>query len=243
LYALEEAPRGRILIAEDDEVTGKVCSRALTEGGYEVTVASDGRAAFDLLCLARYDLLITDAMMPRVDGFELVRMLRSDEDLRRLPVMFLTANDQGDALCRGYRVGADKFLVKPVKPLDLIEEVDSMMVQASGTTNQLGMATLSGRLDAITVISVLAFLHTQEVSGMLRLIRYGASGCVAIRNGVPINAKVDKVLFHDDALAVLLGWNAGVFRFEPADVSEVPTAFSEPFSELLTRADRIRRAP
>lgn len=241
---MDQTPaRGRVLIAEDDEITGHICARTLTEAGYDVTIAEDGRRAFSMLCQGGFDLLITDAMMPNVDGFELVRMLRSDFDLRRLPVMFLTACDQSDALSRGFRVGADRYLVKPVRPVELIEEVDSLLMRAIGTGAQLGLAALSGRLDALSVVSVLAFLHTQEASGVLRLSRFGASGQVTVRKGQPIDARVDRVLLHEDALATLLGWNAGSFRFEPGDVSDVYAAFDEPFSELLLKADRRRRAP
>jgi CheY-like chemotaxis protein len=236
-------PRGRVLIAEDDEITGHICARTLSEAGYDVTIAEDGVRALEMLSEGGYDLLITDAMMPQMDGFELVRTLRNDYDLRKIPVMFLTACDQSEALSRGFRVGADRFLVKPIRPIELIEEVDSLLMKAVGTVAQISLAALSGRLDAISVVAVLAFLHTQEASGILRLSRFGATGHIIVRDGQPIDARVDRALLHEDALATLLGWNAGSFRFEPADVSSVKAAFSEPFSELLLHADRRRRAP
>lgn len=240
---LDSPNRGTVLLAEDDPVTSAVCARALSQAGYDVVVAGDGQSAFELMRDQRFDLVITDAMMPNMTGFELVRAMRNDFDLRRTPVLFVTSCSESADLSRGYRVGADGYLTKPVHPPDLVDEVDSLLMRVLRTHTQLGPAALSGRLEVISLVAVLVFLHTQEQSGILRLARSGADGEIVVRNGDPIDARVGRALWFEEALAAMLGWNTGMFRFEPADVSTAERTLHGPLAELLMHADGIRRAP
>jgi len=235
--------RGTVLLAEDDPLTSAVCARALQQAGYEVVTAEDGLSAFDKLRQRRFDLVITDANMPNMTGFELVRAMRNDYDLRKTPVLFVTGCSESSDLCRGYRMGADGYLLKPVQAPDLIDEVDSLLMRVVRTHSQLGASALSGRLDVISVVATLVFLHTQDQSGILRLSRPGADGQIVVRNGEPIDARVGRAVWYEEALATMLGWNAGTFRFEPCDVSKVERTLNGPLAELLMHADGLRRAP
>lgn len=235
--------RGSVLLAEDDPITSAICARTLTQAGYQVVVAADGQSAFEMLRDAQFDLVITDAMMPNMTGFELVRAMRNDHDLRRTPVLFVTSLSESSDLTRGYRVGADGYLTKPVNPPDLVEEVDALLMRVLRSHAQLGTAALSGRLDVISVVAALVFLHTQEQSGILRLSRTGADGQITVRNGEPIDARLGRAVWYEEALAAMLGWNTGTFRFEPCDVSRVERTLAGPLADLLMHADGIRRAP
>ena len=110
------------------------------------------------------------------------------------------------------------------------------MSRALGTGARLGDAYLSGRLDGTSVASLLAFLHSQERSGLLRLWRFGAYGEVSLLKGQLLTASVEGNLLGADALAALVGWNAGTFRFERHDVSELEPELEGPFAELIARA-------
>ncbi len=235
--------RGTVLLAEDDPITSALSARALSQAGYEVTVAEDGLSAFELLRERPFDVVITDADMPKMNGFELVREMRKDRDLRRTPVLFVTGCSESSDLSRGYRMGADGYLLKPVQAQDLIEEVDSLLMRVLRTHSQLGASALSGRLDVISVVAALVFLHTQEQNGILRLSRPGADGQIVIRDGEPIDARVGRAVWYEEALATMLGWNAGTFRFEPCDVSQAERTLEGPLAALLMHADGIRRAP
>ncbi len=235
--------RGSVLLAEDDPITSAICARTLTQAGYQVAVAEDGQSAFEMLRHNAFDLVITDAMMPNMTGFELVRAMRSDHDLRRTPVLFVTSLGESSDLTRGYRVGADGYLLKPVNPPDLVDEVDALLMRVLRSHAQLGTAALSGRLDVISVVAALVFLHTQEQNGILKLSRTGADGQITVRNGEPIDARVGRVVWYEEALAAMLGWNTGTFRFEPCDVSRAERTLKGPLAELLMHADGIRRAP
>ena len=110
----------RVLIAEDDQLAGTICARALTNAGYEVSVATDGRSALDMLQEGSFDLVVTDMVMPTMDGLELVQQMRDDPRLTRLPVVFLTSCTEHEMRVRGYRAGCDAYLVKPARPVDLV---------------------------------------------------------------------------------------------------------------------------
>jgi CheY-like chemotaxis protein len=226
----------RVLIADDDAISAMICARALSSAGYETAVAENGEAALCLLHDSSFDLVVADVMMPGVDGFTLVRSMRSDERLTRLPVLFLTGCSEHEMRARGYRAGGDGYVLKPIRPNDLVEQVDTLLARASNTGAQLSGAYLSGRLDGMSVTSLLTFLHVQERSGLIRLSRFGATGEIAVRDGLPLNATINRSVAGEEALAALLGWNAGTFRFERYDVSELAAMLRGPFTELMARA-------
>lgn len=231
----------RVLIAEDDAISSAICARALQNAGYEVVTATRGDEALSRLQTELFDLVIADVMMPEMDGFSLVRAMREDERLTRLPVVFLTGCGTERMRQQGYRSGGDAYLIKPVRPGELVDEVESLLLSASGTSAQLSGAYLSGRLDGTSVSSILAFLHVQERSGLLRLSRFGASGEIALLAGEPKSASVGEDISGEAALSAMLGWNAGTFRFERYDATEVTPNLQGPFAELIARAERARR--
>ena len=230
----------RVLIVDDDELSCTVCTQVLRKAGYDAAFATDGQRALETLASSHYDLVVADVLMPHMSGFELVRTMRTDERLTRLPVLFLTACQEDDMLSRGYRAGCDSYLVKPVRPPDLLEEVESLLVRAAGTSSQLSGSYLSGRLDGVPVGSLLEFLHEQQRSGILRLSRFGANGEITIRRGELLTARVGRKVFGEEALSALLGWNAGTFRFERFDVSEIDPRLPGPFIELIRRVECSR---
>jgi CheY-like chemotaxis protein len=232
----------RVLVAEDDRTASAICSRALSNAGYEISVAFDGAQALAMLREGSFDLVVTDMIMPGMDGLELVRAMRADARLTRLPVLFLTSCEEHDMRLKGYRAGCDGYLIKPIRPVELVERVKAVMSNALGTGAQLSSAYLSGRLDGASVASLLTYLHGQERSGLLRLWRFGAYGEITLREGKPLTAQVDRLVLGEEALAALLGWNAGTFRFERHDVSEIEPELNGSLSELLGRAELSRRA-
>lgn len=232
----------RVLIAEDDPTASAICARALTNAGFDTSVAIDGRVALDMLRQGSFDLVVTDMIMPMMDGLALVRAMRADARLTRLPVLFLTSVTEQDMRFKGYRAGCDAYLVKPIRPLELVDRVSSLLERAAGTGAQLSGAYLSGRLDGTSLGSLLSFLNMHERSGMLRLWRFGAYGEIALRQGQPLTATVEGSLKGEEALAALLGWNAGTFRLERFDASELEPELSGTFEELMQRAETRRRA-
>jgi DNA-binding response OmpR family regulator len=110
----------KILVADDDRLLRGLLEHKLAVAGFEVDIAEDGGAALELARTMKYDLLVLDAMMPVMDGFEVLRRLKDDPDTSSLPVVMLTArrgeHDVLDALERG----AAEYLTKPFIPDELV---------------------------------------------------------------------------------------------------------------------------
>ena len=115
--------KSRILVAEDDPNILRQIEFNLQSSGYEVETALNGMDAFKKLMARRPDLLITDVMMPEMDGYELVSTLRRDEQLADLPVIMLTARSQDWDMMQGYNSGTDLYLTKPFNPAELLNFV------------------------------------------------------------------------------------------------------------------------
>ncbi|MHC5539690.1 diguanylate cyclase, partial [Singulisphaera rosea] len=109
----------RILIAEDDPTAARFLRRALEKIGHEVTVTLDGAEAWDAWLVARPQVLISDWIMPRLDGLELCRTIREESDNAYTYILLLSSKDSREDRLEGLRAGADDFLIKPFDPDEL----------------------------------------------------------------------------------------------------------------------------
>jgi DNA-binding response OmpR family regulator len=116
-----------ILVVEDDPDIAGLVALTLNLDGFEVRVVADGTEALAEIAVTRPDLVVTDVMMPRLDGFELTRRLRADPATNALPVIILTARDTSADKVTGLTAGADDYVVKPFDPLELIARVRSTL--------------------------------------------------------------------------------------------------------------------
>ncbi|MDY7086740.1 MAG: SpoIIE family protein phosphatase [Actinomycetota bacterium] len=114
--------RGRILLVDDNADLRDHLSRLLRPL-WDVTTAVDGRAALELASQRQFDLVLTDVMMPRLDGFGLIAALRADERTRDIPILVLSARAGEEASSEGLAAGADDYLVKPFSARDLTARV------------------------------------------------------------------------------------------------------------------------
>ncbi|WP_395650200.1 PleD family two-component system response regulator [Brevundimonas sp.] len=111
-YVLDE--EARILFVDDDPILREFAQVNLASAAAEVDVAADGIEALDMLSRRRYDLLLVDLEMPRMDGFELLARLRADPETAHLPVIVETGREDVDAIDRAFRAGATAFVTKPM---------------------------------------------------------------------------------------------------------------------------------
>jgi two-component system, sensor histidine kinase and response regulator len=102
-----EVVGAHVLVVDDDPQILRMLTEVLTKRGFGVDVAHDGEEAFGRALEHPPDLLVTDVMMPKLDGWSLVRKLRLDPKLANLPVIFLTAVTTDDARVQAFRLGAD----------------------------------------------------------------------------------------------------------------------------------------
>ena len=118
----------RILVVEDDKSVRELVARAL-QGKYLVVEAADGLHASELIAQMPTPpaLVICDVMMPRVDGLSFVRMLKRDEKLKAIPVLFLTAKTAPLDVVQGISAGARHYMTKPFKVQELVEMVEKIV--------------------------------------------------------------------------------------------------------------------
>lgn len=126
---IEDGPRFRILVADDNPDMREYLSSLLSPFA-DVDVVVDGHEATVSLERRRYDLLVADVMMPRIDGFEVLRRVRAMPDLRTMPVMLLSARAGEEARTEGLAAGADDYLVKPFTRRELVARIVSALVLA-----------------------------------------------------------------------------------------------------------------
>ena len=122
----------RILIAEDQKDLNKILVKKLTAEGYSVDNCFDGQEALDFLDMAKYDGVILDIMMPKLDGLEVVKHMRTNGD--HTPVLFLTARDSIEDRVKGLDLGANDYLVKPFSFEELMARVRAM-TRKTATSN------------------------------------------------------------------------------------------------------------
>ena len=114
---------GRVLVVDDNPDLRDYMRRILSQAGHEVMVAVDGLEALETVRAKLPDLIVSDVMMPRLDGFGLLRELRSDPDLRETPVLLLSARAGEEARVGGLESGADDYLTKPFSARELLARV------------------------------------------------------------------------------------------------------------------------
>ena len=121
--------RERILIA-DDNADMRDYVRRLLEGRYEVEVVADGEAALQAIARARPDLVLTDVMMPRLDGLQLLARLRADPPTSTIPIILLSARAGEESRVEGMQAGADDYLIKPFTARELLARVEAHVKMA-----------------------------------------------------------------------------------------------------------------
>jgi DNA-binding response OmpR family regulator len=122
-------PKSRtVLVADDDhDLLGYIKFR-LEHAGFEVVTAADGEEALKLALERQPSLAVLDVKMPKLDGFEVTRRIRVDNDVRKMPVILLTASTEPSDMRAGYEAGADDYLRKPFSaPDELITSVYSQL--------------------------------------------------------------------------------------------------------------------
>lgn len=116
----------KILLVEDNTDLLESMDMLLSEH-YTVYPAVDGEDALEKLIDVKPDIIVSDIMMPRLDGYELLRRIRLMPDLKNVPVILLTALGQDENLIEGYDLGADDYLVKPVRTQVLMSRIDNLL--------------------------------------------------------------------------------------------------------------------
>ncbi|MDX2232779.1 MAG: response regulator transcription factor [Leptolyngbyaceae cyanobacterium bins.349] len=126
---------GQLLLVDDEPGLREAVQAYLEDSGFAVDVASNAREGLDLARQKLPDLVITDIMMPQVDGYQFLQQLRDEPQFKSLPVIFLTARGMTADRIQGYNAGCDAYLPKPFDPDELVAIVTNLLgKQSAGRT-------------------------------------------------------------------------------------------------------------
>lgn len=120
----------RILVVDDERHIVRLIQVNLERAGYEILTAFDGVEALEKVSQDNPDMLVLDVMMPRMDGFEVLRNLKADPRTESIPVIMLTAKAQDADIFRGWQTGVDAYLTKPFNPRELLVFVERIFLAA-----------------------------------------------------------------------------------------------------------------
>lgn len=246
----------RILIVDDDPWILRMVITLLQKRGHEVFTATDGESALSKAREVKPHLIITDVMMPKLDGWGLVRALRSDAELAFIPVIFLTALASDEDRVRGFRLGVDDYLPKPFRFEELDLRVANALKKAEHSPRRLAeikpqasVSGVRGALSDLGLSSLLIMLDLERKSGVLRIVNAGNTGRIFVRDGRVIAARVepapDAVAGNGEraeAVFHLLTWSEGDFDFSALPVEMEDEIQSSTTHLLLEGARRVDEA-
>ncbi len=148
----------KILVVEDDKDLNRSVCKFLNNSGYEATGCLDVIEAYDAMYENVFDLIISDIMMPRVDGFEFAKNVRAINE--EIPILFMSAKDDIVSKQRGFRIGVDDYMVKPVDLDELFLRVGALLRRAKiASSRQISIGEFSMDADEYT-----AYLSSEEIS-------------------------------------------------------------------------------
>jgi DNA-binding response OmpR family regulator len=120
-----------VLVADDDPDIRELVAFKLEQAGYQVHAVGDGDAALAAAAALAPDLLLLDVMMPGINGFEVCRRLRAQDDTATIPVIMLTARAQEADVETGFAVGVEDYIAKPFSPRELLTRVNNVLARTA----------------------------------------------------------------------------------------------------------------
>lgn len=124
----------KILLAEDDPNLGSILRTFLTSKGFEVSLAQNGKTAFEKFNREQFDFCVFDVMMPEMDGFTLAEQIRKLD--KRVPILFLTAKSMKDDVLQGFTMGADDYVTKPFEMSELLARINAILRRSDVNTEE-----------------------------------------------------------------------------------------------------------
>jgi DNA-binding response OmpR family regulator len=139
-----------ILVVEDSTNIRKLMAARLEQEGYEVFQAENGKVALEIIDIKQIDLMVSDIMMPHMDGYELTKDLRESD--YNIPILLVTAKESFEDKERGFMLGADDYMVKPINMNEMVLRVEALLRRAKiSTEHKLKVGEVVLDYDALTV--------------------------------------------------------------------------------------------
>jgi uncharacterized protein (TIGR02266 family) len=235
--------RLNLVIVDDDRLQSDVAASAFNARGDNVRIARDGLAGLALCLEEKPDVILTDVQMPKMDGWQMVRLLRARPNLAKVPILFLTSlSSESDRLV-GYRLGVEDYVTKPPDPHDLMLRVDRAVLRAEQINRSATTAereALRGELNQVGIQSILSFIEMERRTGVLRIVA-SENAKLEIRDGQIIRAHLESLAKATPRgqLFRILDLTDGRFEFVQGEVLG-PDEIQLPTSNVLIEHARLR---
>ena len=205
----------RVLLAEDEALMAQMMADMLTELQVEVSVAHDGREALAMMERVRPDLVLLDCMMPELDGFEVAAALKANPETQDIPIIFLTARGRVEDKVRGLELGAEDYLIKPVRREEMLARVRNVLrrCEARRAAAPPESSLMRGRLEVMGLPNIVQVLETERRTGTLRLTNQGRRGEILFLEG-RVSYAVEGTRQGEAAVYRMLAWDKGDFELE-----------------------------
>ena len=163
----------QILVVEDDRDLNRTVCAFLNSSGYKAVGCLDANDAYDAMYANVFDLIVSDIMMPGIDGFEFAKTVRSLNE--NIPILFMTARDDFAAKQRGYRIGVDDYMVKPIDLDELFLRIGALLRRAriaSSRKLEVGSFTMDADEHTATLNGEEISLTNREFNILYKLLSY-----------------------------------------------------------------------
>lgn len=235
-----------VLVVDDDHFMIEIVTRVLTKAGHNAYKAMNGAEALALIDQYTFDLVITDVMMPNMNGWGLIREVRTRPECALLPVIFLTALSSENDRIQGFQLGADDYLAKPFRGEELILRVEKTLRKAGGLRNDtreslVKPAGFHGTLDQLGLSSLMVILDMEKKSGELILQRKSEMARFMLRAGRIVKGELAGgpagARLNAECVYYALSWNEGTFSFIRREI-DAPDEVKATVNSLLMEGAR-----
>ncbi len=232
----------KILIVDDNPNVLRLLNITLTKADkdYQILEAENGQKAFELANKEKPDLIISDVMMPQMDGIEFCWMIRENSEIPMVPFIFLTSFDDPEMEIRGFRAGADEYLSKPIDRKLLLQRVEELLARTRNIKKmedtEEKQKGFTGDLQDLSLVEVVQMLNLNKKTGILK-VNSRVNGTVYIKNGQLWHAVSDHAE-GENAMYELVALDKGTFQFSSQEF-EIERNIQNSTMNVIMEACRI----
>ncbi|HEU5393874.1 MAG TPA: response regulator [Candidatus Methylomirabilis sp.] len=239
----------KVLVVDDEPLIAQMLTDRLQELYVDVLRASNGVEALEMAWEHVPDLILLDVMMPKIDGFEVAKILKENPRTATIPIIFLTALSQVKDKVRGLQLGAEDYVTKPFHFDELLVRVKKVLRKSEAEKSEKGgggSAGVKGKLRDMSLVNLIQFLELEKKTGILSILSEGRSGHLYFQDGKIVNA-LQGSLRGEGAVYRLLSWSDGDFELEslgttpPSGPAQISRGNQALIMEGLRRVDETAR--
>jgi DNA-binding response OmpR family regulator/Tfp pilus assembly protein PilZ len=237
---LEEGPL-RIVVVDDDARYRETAAEPFRKRGDTVHTTADGLEALSICLKDPPDVILSDVQMPRMDGWQLLRLVRARPALASVPVVFLTSLGGEAERLLGYQLGVDAYMPKPYEPDELMVRVRQIVRRAKNSRTSPGLrSSLRGDIEHVGLSSLFTFIEMERKSGVLLVVGNEVAR-LFFSAGRLVRAEVEGIsppLPSRAAAMRVLDYSTGQFEFAPGEVT-LPDELETSMTAILLEHARI----